>query len=159
MRVICGIDPGYTGAVAFYWPAHDRLAVFDMPLGPDRQIDRSDLGSIFKAMTDGDELTTFVEKVHSMPRQGVSSSFNFGRSHGIALMAPEVVGCTAIDVTPQTWKKHFGLIKKPKDAARELALKRFPEYSRLFARKKDIGRADAALIALFGAENDLGSNL
>lgn len=40
---------------------------------------------------------------------------------------------------------------KDKDAARALAIELWPAQAQLFARKKDQGRADAALIALHHA--------
>jgi crossover junction endodeoxyribonuclease RuvC len=54
-------------------------------------------------------------------------------------------------VKPQKWKKHFSL-DKDKDKSRALANRRFPDNHQDFARKKDDGRAEAALIALYGAE-------
>jgi crossover junction endodeoxyribonuclease RuvC len=54
-------------------------------------------------------------------------------------------------VTPAKWKKHFGL-NRDKGVSRSKATERFPEYANLFSRVKDDGRAEAALIALYGAE-------
>lgn len=55
-------------------------------------------------------------------------------------------------VTPGEWKRHHRLIGKDKDAARALALDRWPGRGDLFTRKKDHGRADAALIAAWHLE-------
>jgi len=51
-------------------------------------------------------------------------------------------------VTPQKWKKAAGLIGADKDYARTKALQLYPDAD--LARKKDIGRADAILIARYG---------
>ena len=32
MTVYVGIDPGFTGAIAFYWPKPNRVEVHDMPV-------------------------------------------------------------------------------------------------------------------------------
>jgi hypothetical protein len=50
---------------------------------------------------------------------------------------------------PSLWKKHFNLPGKDKEAARQRALELFPSRHELLARKRDPGRAEAALIALF----------
>jgi crossover junction endodeoxyribonuclease RuvC len=55
-------------------------------------------------------------------------------------------------VTPAKWKKYFGLSKN-KGSSRGLAIQRFPQVSDKFSRVKDDGRAEAALIALYGKEN------
>jgi len=54
-------------------------------------------------------------------------------------------------VTPSKWKAHFGLTRD-KGVSRGMAMQRFPEYAEKFKRVKDDGRAEAALIALYGQE-------
>jgi crossover junction endodeoxyribonuclease RuvC len=84
-----------------------------------------------------------------MPGQGVSSCFSFGRSVGAVevAIASRIIPITM--VTPQAWKKQYGLIGKDKDMARTLCLSLYPESAHLFKRKKDIGRADATLIGAY----------
>jgi crossover junction endodeoxyribonuclease RuvC len=53
-------------------------------------------------------------------------------------------------VTPASWKAKAKLTGQDKDAARQLALRLWPERSIDFTRKLDVGRADAALIGYFG---------
>ena len=47
-----------------------------------------------------------------------------------------------------------------KEFSRDRAIKEFPNYKEYFKRKKDDGRAEAALIALWGAtkNNPQGNN-
>lgn len=94
--------------------------------------------------------TVVLERVGAMPGQGVTSMFRFGHSLGVV---EGVVGARHLPlarVSPSVWKRRAKLIGKPKDCSRALALELFPELSSEFSRKKDCGRADAALIALFG---------
>jgi hypothetical protein len=49
-----------------------------------------------------------------------------------------------------TWEKHFRL-PADNEASRALALRTFSGTSQHSARKKDHGRAEAALLALYGA--------
>jgi len=87
-----------------------------------------------------------------MPGQGVSSVFSFGKSAGIieGILAAEKI--PMVLVTPQKWKKRAGIIGKEKDAARTLALQLYPQIASHLDRKKDVGRADALLIAHFGRQ-------
>jgi crossover junction endodeoxyribonuclease RuvC len=91
-----------------------------------------------------------IELVHAMPKQGVSSVWNFGVAFG---MARGVISGAFIPthlVSPTKWKKHFGL-DSDKEKARALAISKWPECAH-FNRKKDHGRAEAALLALYGAQ-------
>ena len=85
-----------------------------------------------------------MEQVHSMPNQGVSSTFAFGRAVGVISAVCELTNYPFHLVTPQKWKKHFGLTADKNEAldkAREL----FPKAK--LKLKKDINRAEALLIA------------
>jgi crossover junction endodeoxyribonuclease RuvC len=53
-------------------------------------------------------------------------------------------------VEPAVWKRFHGLRGGDKEAGRQRALMLFPSAHALLARKKDHGRAEAALIALAG---------
>jgi len=150
--VIISIDPGLTGAVGYYTNLGNLVRIDDMPIsaktsGKGNQLNASALADII-----GQADTAIIERVHAMPGQGVTSVFGFGRSLGVieGVLAANHV---AIEwVTPQAWKKHFGLIGKDKDAARTLVIEKFPQHSEIFKRKKDVGRADAVLIGLFYLE-------
>jgi crossover junction endodeoxyribonuclease RuvC len=56
-------------------------------------------------------------------------------------------------LTPPVWKRSVGLAPGKdgaKDAARSEAIRRWPHRAELFARVKDDGRAEAALIGVAG---------
>jgi crossover junction endodeoxyribonuclease RuvC len=53
-------------------------------------------------------------------------------------------------VTPQRWQKDLN-VRDGKDGSRQRAAELFPAYAHLFALKKWDGRADAALMAYWGA--------
>ena len=154
MTVYCGIDPGASGAIAFFELERGRLVVIDMPVmeimrggKAKREMAPYELASIIGS----EDCSHFVlEKVGAMPGQGVSSMFQFGRSIGIIEGVLAGLGCPVHYVTPQKWQKEVGM-RAGKDGARERAMQLFPAYAKLFARKKDDGRADAALIAYWAA--------
>lgn len=140
---VMGIDPGMSGAIA-YVNRGKLLEVADMPVVA---------GSISTAL-----LTQMVrmmpvewaavERVHSMPRQGVATTFKFGVATGMAVAAAGGLLVPMEEPTPNVWKKSFNL-DADKEKARLLALKLFPDRAELFKNKKDHGRAEAALIALW----------
>lgn len=153
--LIVGIDPGKTGAIAFLNPSNMSLHIEDMPLGKSTtgrdELDLRSLGELLRLGTKVDRHIAVLERVSAMPKDGVAGAFNFGQNYGALRMA--IVGHGYEDrlVTPAAWKKYFKL-SKDKGVSQSYACSRFPGYSHYFARVKDHGRAEAALIALYGAE-------
>ena len=149
MNYVIGIDPGISGAIAFF---EDGVLqrVEDMPtLGVDsgkttkRHISAVTLAMYLEIYPDAHVV---IERVGAMPGQGVTSMFNFGRSAGIIEGVAAALRMPHTFVTPQTWTKAVGRAAG-KDASRMRAMELFPTRTSLFARVKDDGRADAALIA------------
>src|SRR5690606_2041087 len=111
----------------------------------------AEIGTIIRYINDMSRVrpTAYVEKVGAMPGQGVSSMFNFGMGVGVLQGVLAACGIPYFLVTPQSWKKRASLSGKDKDMARTMAQQLYPSAS--LGRKKDIGRADAMLIARYGA--------
>lgn len=153
--VIIGIDPGMSGAISFLRPGSMQLHVEDMPLYKNAkgktETNLHRLASILKPVGESERIIAVIEKVHAMPKQGVSSTFRFGENYGAIQMACTGHGYEMHYVTPQMWKKHFRL-SSDKGVSRSLATQRFPDAAELFSRVKDDGRAEAALLALYGSE-------
>lgn len=153
--MILGIDPGLSGALAFLDSVNGSLVVMDMPvveLQRNGKTKREVSPALLADMIAGKGIKqAYVERVSAMPGQGVSSMFSFGRSLGIVegVLAAYEIPMTL--VTPQAWQKSIGM-RSGKDGSRERAMQLFPAYADLFARKKDDGRSDAALIAKYGSE-------
>jgi crossover junction endodeoxyribonuclease RuvC len=146
-RCILGIDPGISGAVAFYFPAvPDKISVDDMPTAAG-EVDPATLVQRIGHMRPD---LAIIERVHSMPRQGVASTFKFGSSFGIAIGVVAALGISTHFVSPGRWKRHY-TIGRDKEMARALALRLWPT-SIHFSRKRDHNRAEAALLARYGAE-------
>jgi len=148
--ITIGIDPGLTGAVAIY--RQNGIWLYDMPLcskltGKGQQVNLAALAELLRGIGDAD---CWLEQVGPMPGQGVTSMFGFGRTVGQIEGVVSALGLPVRYVTPQKWKKPLGLIGRDKDAARTLAIQRFPEIAAKLSRKKDGGRADALWIAYHG---------
>jgi len=148
MNCVMGVDPGLSGAIAFYFPeTPSRVIAQDLPLA-DGEISAPLLADVIRSFAPS---MAVIERVSAMPGQGVVSMFNFGRAYGDVRGA---IGALSIPVhfaTPQKWKKHFRL-SSDKEEARALALRLFPTCADHFKLRKHHGRAEAALIAKFGAE-------
>ena len=148
--MIIGIDPGNTGAIAFLNDNLSFIDTVDMPLmanGKKQQVNAAALAKILECCDTADSFA-YLEKVSAMPGQGVASMFNFGMGFGVIKGVLAARGFSYELVTPQSWKKNAGLIGKEKDNARTLAQQLYPAAP--LTRKKDIGRADAILIARHG---------
>lgn len=154
-RLTLGVDPGQTGAIAAL--ADGVPAGFiDMPTIPRKaggfQVNGSLLADRIRELLrqhQGASVLAVLEQVNAMPKQGGTSVFRFGQSDGIARGVLGALGIGYIEVPPQTWKRHLRLTGCDKDAARQQVIQRFPALSGQLARKKDIGRADALLVALW----------
>lgn len=105
-----------------------------------------------------------VEQVGFVSGQGGRSSFNFGQSYGEGLQALASLGIPTTVYRPAVWKDALGLLvskeekrgltaaqakKLGKDKSRAKAMGLWPECADWFARAKDDGVAEAALIAWF----------
>ena len=146
-----GIDVGLSGAIAILNDDLRLAAVYDMPVmagtGKRQQVNGAELARIIKSYLLV-EFVAYVERVSAMPKQGVSSMFSFGTSYGIVLGVLAALQIPVVLVTPQSWKKEAGIVGKHKDYCRTLIQQRYP--SAPLGRKRDIGRADAIAIALYG---------
>jgi crossover junction endodeoxyribonuclease RuvC len=147
--MIIGIDPGKSGAVALLDDNGRLIEVADMPVvGP--IISAALLSEIVHNWIDPldptNTGTAVIEDVHAMPKQGVSSSFSFGRALGVAEGVLAGEGFALRYVSPARWKKAMGLTAD-KGVSRRRAIELWPAHARDFARVKDDGRAEAALIA------------
>lgn len=146
MSITIGIDPGLTGAIALLDSYGVLLNVYDMPV-----LDRDVSAQLVADLDDWRGLdfhrsVTVIEDVHSMPKQGVASSFKFGRGKGVVEGVFAGAGLSLRYVAPSKWKRDLKL-SKDKGASRQLAMELWPAHVGLFKRVKDDGRAEAALIA------------
>jgi crossover junction endodeoxyribonuclease RuvC len=152
---ILGVDPGIHGGLAIVsvganGAAPQLVDAIDIPVIGVGAKERVDPLAIRDWLAPHAPQHAFLERAQAMPKQGASSGFKYGRAVG-AIEA--VIACCAIPLTivePSAWKRHFRLPGKDKEQARQRALQLFPAAHALFARRKDHGRAEAALLALFG---------
>ena len=150
--IIAGVDPGLSGAVAFVDSAR-RCLVHDIPTlalsrhGKNKR--EIDVHALAELLTEHPADHVFIEQVGAMPGQGVSSVFAFGKSYGIIIGELAVLKRPYTFVNPRLWKTALG-VPAAKDGARARASQLLPAAAGQWTRVKDDGRAEAALIALYG---------
>lgn len=149
MSRILGCDPGIGGAIALIDTEAWTLSVIDMP----QEIGKASRKAVSPTLTAqaisaaGADFA-FIEDVWSSPGAGVASSFAFGRSLGIVLGAASASAALTM-AKPTVWKSALQ-VPRDKTQARTRAVQLFPSAAGLFARVKDDGRAESALIAFWG---------
>ena len=122
MKTFIGIDPGISGGIAIIG---DGIAPWAVKM-PETERDIWDTIRALKSWSDREAFAT-IEKVHSMPGQGVASSFTFGRGLGSLRMALVAAEIPFADVTPQAWQKALGcLTKGDKNVSKAKAQELFP---------------------------------
>ena len=151
---ILGIDPGIRGGLAIIeiidGTAPQLITVSDIPVTGVGAKERVDVLAIRTWILAHHPQHALIERAQAMPKQGASSGFRYGRAVG-ALEG--VLACCEIPMTivePSAWKKFYHLRGGDKEGGRQRALQLFPAAHGWLARKKDHGRADAALVALYG---------
>lgn len=136
--LIVGIDPGQSGAIASI--SEDANAVGFIRL----DVTEKDISDWF-AYQEKEIRFAYIEKVHSMPRQGVASSFKFGVNYGFLRGCLISHGIPFEEVTPQRWQKAMGcLTKGDKNVSKARAQQLFPDIKITHAI------ADALLLAEYG---------
>ena len=154
MRLIA-IDPGLYASAVFYCPEASiqsgmRWQFFDVPLRTGEK--RIDVKAFRDWIMRFSPDRAYVELVGPMPKQGIGSTSVFMRAAGA--IEATVICCDVpyTPIAPQRWKRYHNLpAGSDKEASRQLALNLVPELAPMLARKKDHGRAEAALLALYGA--------
>jgi hypothetical protein len=143
--IVIGIDPGKSGGIAWWRPTAHHAAM-KMPAT------ERDLADVMKDLADND-CFAYIEKVHAMPGQGVTSMFTFGQNYGFLRGCLIAHGIPFEEVTPQKWQKEFGLVfpKKMGLTPTEKKNRHKAKAQQLFPHLKVThATADALLIAEYG---------
>ena len=109
--IYIGIDPGKSGGICVYNPYRDSVDLNKMP---------DTIHGIVTLMRDivtqyeEEDIRLVLEKVHSMPGQGVASTFTFGQGFGQLQGVIAALGLSYIEVIPNRWMKLIGTMPKDK---------------------------------------------
>lgn len=157
------IDPGVTGAIAWYDPDLAYLRTEHLPtkwkmVNKKRRqsVDLMTLWAMLRpwiaAPTNACEYQYIIEEPHGMPGAGAVSQFNFGATCGALWLMMDLLAAPKVSVrlNPSVWKRAMGC-PSDKNRTRALAMDVFPQHKDQFAQGRDDGRAEAALMAYYVA--------
>ncbi len=151
MKTILGIDPGISGAIVSISDA--EKIVYDMPTiaaeknGKIRRI--IDNKKLLEILRSENPTHIFLEEVGYMPGNGGVAMFSFGRGFGNLETAAYSIGIEPVLVRPNDWKSAM-CCPADKNASRRRASELLPDMAHNWDLKKHDGRAEAAMIALYG---------
>lgn len=152
MTTIVGIDPGLSGAMVALDSIGDSWepsAWIRMPVEDSVDYRGIDASNMYQWLRARNPKAIYLERVHTMPKQGVASSGTFMGAFHAARAVARLVRPVRL-ITPQVWKRHLNLIGRPKDASRMLAMSLWADWSELGRKAAGQAYADAAFIALAG---------
>ena len=102
MTTILAINPGVTGALAFYLTDFpDRVSVLDMPL-VDGEVNAHALRDMIETYK---PTCAVIEHVGPMPRDGVRQAWRFSAAFTVAKTFVALLNISVTLVTPGAWKK------------------------------------------------------
>ncbi len=143
MERIMGIDPGKSGGCAILEVSGSVIEVFKFG-----DLTPQDLAHKMRPYQQ--VKMAYIEKVHSMPGQGVRSVFTFGQNYGMLLGVLAAFRFATTHVAPQVWQKYLQCMSKGnKNVTKQRAQELFP------AEKITHAVADALLIAEYGRRQAL----
>lgn len=140
--VYVGIDPGQRGAMAVLGLEYKPSLI---PFDKDGYI------RTLKQIKEDYECVCCIEAVHAIAKQGLSSTWSFGVSYGWLLGMLDSIGIPYQPITPQKWKKEFGLTSD-KALSIEACKRLYPGINLLRterSRKEDDGMAEAVLLGTY----------
>lgn len=137
--VYLGIDPGEKGTMAIIW---EWGKIELIPFSVDGYKD-------MMRQCPPMECRCCLERVNAMPKQGVTSMFNFGKNFGFIQGLLTAYSIPYELVTPQKWKKEFQ-ITGDKNSSIAVCKRLFPDVDLRRTercRKDDDGAAESLLLA------------
>lgn len=134
-----GIDPGVSGGAALLDATGKHIDAFKF-----KDMTDHDIAEAFREWSGFGDVQCVIEKVHSMPKQGVKSTFNFGRNFGFLVGCLTVLKIPFDFVTPNKWQTALQCqTKGDKNITKAKAQRLFPKLKITHAL------ADALLIAVY----------
>lgn len=149
-EIVCAIDPGARGAIAWISSDGHLIDIQDMPMAEVRGKLRVSAPGVALTLRARRADLVVIEGVGSMPGQGVASSFAFGYAAGLLEGVATALGMPVEIVFAAVWKRRAG-VSKDKGAVRQMASRFWPGAAGKFHRVKDDGRAEAALLGRWAA--------
>ena len=123
--IFLGLDPGKSGGISLHQMETNGSKIISAE--PFTNKTPMDIYNVIVRYSAIKPCIALIEKVHSMPKQGVASSFTFGKNYGFLL------GClTALEipfeyVSPTVWQRYLKCkTKGDKNITKQKAQELFP---------------------------------
>ena len=146
-----GIDPGTSGGISIIETKKNKLPqiIFCLKMPIVNMFAKKIVDSklLYESISAFKIDITIIEKVHAMPRQGVTSSFQFGRSFGSLETLAYLLSQRVDYVAPAVWKKYVGVGASKKDSL-DMARLKFGKND-IWEKKTNDGIAEASLLVLY----------
>ena len=140
-NIYLGVDPGKTGSISAIWDDGEPFISSCKLSGTEADV----VDWLFGF--DTDRAFAVIERVHSTPQMGVTSSFTFGQSYGFLRGLLIATKIPFIEVSPQKWQRAMGcLTKGDKNVTKQAAQQRWPKL------KITHVNADSLLIAEYARQ-------
>lgn len=137
--IYIGVDPGKSGGVAVLNETGVVVKTMAFNKGTEREV-----SDFFREWRDFEYAFCLIERVHSMPRQGVKSMFTFGQSYGFLRACLICYRIKFVEIPPKEWMKKLGCMSGgDKKVTRAKAQQLFPRTE----NKITHSIADALLLA------------
>jgi len=169
--IVLGIDVGITGGFAWVDDTRQLLKLEDMPCvaltsgGKSRhEVSPAQVIAMLHTFHRADFAVIEEPSVHmhfsrnkltgerTARTPGAKSQIALGDNFGVLRTCCIAVGISVRRVAPGVWKRSMG-VSADKNESRRLAQEMFPGWAMHFAKVKDDGRAEAALLAVYGLSN------
>ena len=135
-----GIDPGASGAIAVIYESGNVCWMKN-------DSTEHELADWVRDVAEAFDCSAIIEQVNAMPKQGVSSTFKFGKSFGFLIGLLTALRVPYETYRPQAWQKHMRCMTKgDKNVSKAAAQRLWP------STKITHANADALLIAEFGRQ-------
>ena len=142
--VYIGIDPGKKGGYAIIDDVHHTVEAYPWD-------DMEFVRKMVEYSECGMSVMVCVEKVNSMPGQGLVSTFSFGKAAGFIEGVLTACGLSYQLVSPRVWKKSYGL-DSSKQKSIDVCQRLFPDVNLLATERSRVpsdGKAESLLLAMF----------
>lgn len=147
---VAGIDPGLKGGIAIQKLDGAFRSADDIPIIEHTKKKKLvNANNVAATLRENNVTYVVIEDVSTRPGQGIASSGTFMKAVGTLYGVAAACGCVVIWVTPQQWKKYYGLVGPNKEASRAKAVELFPELAPFLKFKKNADRAEAGLLTCF----------
>lgn len=143
--IYSGVDPGKSGAIASIDMDGTILKVSRFNQADTEGRIALIIGDHFAELDQEAIHAATIERVGAMPKQGLTSTFTFGRVYGEAWAGLMLSKCRVSSIAPSTWQSEMRLPKKSEYSAHKRAIKQ--EAEKRWGKVFTLDQVDAIYIA------------